>query len=55
MNVGHLPDDIPNQVTRRWPCVYTMRPSRCGRRAELAKPSRGALILIIRAPLGLHD
>jgi hypothetical protein len=30
--------------------MYAVRPSRCGRGAELAYPCRAALILIIRVP-----
>jgi hypothetical protein len=51
INVGHLPDDTPNQVTRRWHCVCEVRPSWCGCGAELADPRRAALRLIVRAPI----
>jgi len=40
----------PHQVIRRWLCVYAVRPSRCGRGAELGHPCRAAFVLIIRAP-----
>jgi hypothetical protein len=47
-----VPSVRVTRATRRSLCVYAVRPSRCGRGAELADPCRAALILIIRAMLG---